>query len=67
MPKANCHIPDDHMGVYGADQGEKRTILSWLASAFCSSTLTVAVGGCTKSRSASRSAPDPAHCGSDAS
>ena len=64
---AQCHIPDDHMGVYGKDQGERRTILSWLASAFCSSTLTVAVGGCTKSRSASRSAPDPAHCGSDAS
>ncbi|BAO82884.1 integrase [Serpentinimonas maccroryi] len=62
-----CHIPDDHTDVCGIDRGEKRTILSWLASAFCSSTLTVAVGGCTKSRSASRSAPDPAHCGSDAS
>jgi DNA invertase Pin-like site-specific DNA recombinase len=30
-----CHIPDDHKDAYERDEDEKRTSLSWSASAFC--------------------------------
>ena len=61
-----CRIPDDHRGVYETDPDEKRTSPSWFESGFCFSEPTEVDGGCTKSRSASRSAPDLAHCGIDA-
>jgi len=34
-PLHNCHIPDDHKDAYERDEDEKRTSLSWSASAFC--------------------------------